>query len=159
MSSETSPSRLKTSACFPVWLQATFPSISVPNSVPLNVLLGPSARACLEEQSRRACNAVANLCALQLYKGWVWEGCVRAASRNMQACVFVLAAVAAVAKCGCAMLGLPTRRKTAACKLYRALVSQLAGGSSSQGPRPATGPLPWLFYSGNSYAHAHVNLT
>lgn len=49
--------------------QASFPSTTVSGSVPLSVLLGPSAKACFEGQSRAACNAVANLCVLQLYKG------------------------------------------------------------------------------------------
>ena len=57
-----------------------------------------------------------------------------------------------------AHLGLCACRNTAACQLYSALMSQLSGGSSPQGPRPDTGPLPWLFYTGNDYTQAEVDL-
>ncbi|KAF5827901.1 Meckelin [Dunaliella salina] len=109
-----------TCSCF-AWLvrtQASFPSTTVSGSVPLAVLLGPSARACLEGQSRSACNAVANLCVLQLYS-----------------------------------------RDRGACRVYSSLVSVLATDSSTaEGPRPATGPLPWLFYTGDQYLEDDVGL-
>uniref|UniRef100_A0A7S3QKR7 Meckelin n=1 Tax=Dunaliella tertiolecta TaxID=3047 RepID=A0A7S3QKR7_DUNTE len=98
--------------------EASFPSTTVSGSVPLAVLLGPSAKACMEGQSRSACNAVANLCVLQLYDG-----------------------------------------TTGACRIYSSLVTRLATDiSSTEEPRPATGPLPWLFYAGNQYSKADVGL-
>ncbi len=54
-------------AVWPPAAQATFPDTTVAPSVPLANLLGPAARACLVGQDRAACNAVANLCVLQLY--------------------------------------------------------------------------------------------
>jgi hypothetical protein len=48
-------------------MQASFTATSVSNSVPLVNLLGPAAKACLQFQDRASCNAVANLCVLQLY--------------------------------------------------------------------------------------------
>eukprot|EP00798_Chlamydomonas_sp_ICE-L_P019884 gene19884-26587_t len=61
----------------PAVLQARFPSgaesgalsgLQVPNSYPLSTLLGPAALACLTTPySRQNCNALANLCVLQMY--------------------------------------------------------------------------------------------
>ncbi|GBF95222.1 meckelin [Raphidocelis subcapitata] len=43
------------------------PAYVVDSSAPLERLLGPAARECMDDASPRACNALANLCALQLY--------------------------------------------------------------------------------------------
>ena len=42
-------------------------AVVVEASAPLARLLGPAARRCMDDGERRGCNAVANLCALQLY--------------------------------------------------------------------------------------------
>ncbi len=44
--------------------------VTVPTSEPLAALLGPAACQCLEQSSREACSALANLCALQMYSRW-----------------------------------------------------------------------------------------
>lgn len=50
-------------------------------------------------------------------------------------------------------------RDAGACIIYDRLVAELADGAGgSQEPRPATGPLPWLFYTGNQYSRADVGL-
>jgi hypothetical protein len=36
-------------------------------SAPLAARLGPAARECMDDGSRQACNALANLCTLQMY--------------------------------------------------------------------------------------------
>lgn len=43
------------------------PPKGLSQSTPLTRWLGPSARACIVAESREGCNAVANLCALQMY--------------------------------------------------------------------------------------------
>ncbi len=50
-------------------------------------------------------------------------------------------------------------RDTASCQLYDALVSYFAGTTASNrktqsAARPTTGPLPWLYYGGNTYTQA-----
>lgn len=40
---------------------------TIAQSWPLANLLGPAARACINAGNREGCNAVANLCALQMY--------------------------------------------------------------------------------------------
>lgn len=40
---------------------------TVPQSLPLVTWLGPAARTCLDADSREGCNALANLCVLQMY--------------------------------------------------------------------------------------------
>jgi hypothetical protein len=47
------------------------PAYVIEASAPLEQLLGPSARACMDDGGREGCNAVANLCALQLYSACV----------------------------------------------------------------------------------------
>ena len=52
-------------------------------------------------------------------------------------------------------------RSRAACQLYNSLVSRLASGTTNTtNPyRPPTGPLPWLYYQGNTYNFAtDINL-
>lgn len=40
---------------------------TIPQSWPLVSLLGPAARSCMDAGDREGCNALANLCALQMY--------------------------------------------------------------------------------------------
>lgn len=40
---------------------------TIAQSWPLVNFLGPAARTCMDADSREGCNAVANLCALQMY--------------------------------------------------------------------------------------------
>jgi hypothetical protein len=42
-------------------------ALTIAQSLPLATWLGPSARACMDAGSREGCNALANLCALQMY--------------------------------------------------------------------------------------------
>jgi hypothetical protein len=65
---------LKPDACAPqATIQAVLepsgasPAYVVDSSAPLERLLGPAARECMDDGNARACNALANLCALQLY--------------------------------------------------------------------------------------------
>lgn len=57
----------------PLHVQATLvlnggSSFTVANSLPLVNYLGPAGLACLQGNNSQGCNAVANLCAMTLYK-------------------------------------------------------------------------------------------